>query len=390
MIRKLGGYLSVAAIAYLVYIFAFYIEGQMGVVLITFLIVAPLISVVVAVAAKSRISVTLDSDAFVKKGSELEVTVKVEKSGIFPLAIAEITPAASEVFDEHKKNYHLSLFLEQSRTFTYRIPAMIGGNGEISVGKVYSCGFLGFLRLREKKASVDPVSVGVIPDIPDIKASSPLFRNLANVVMTSDEEEDENSAMLYSVNSAPGYEHREYVQGDPLKRVNWKLSTKKDKLMVRLDEAVSSVQPMIILDLYRASNEDPHNAVIKEEKLIRSVFALLKALVKQGISCNFAYCGGGNKIVIESVENPDYVDNLLLKVLSVKVVPGYRIDLNSINANVCACVIATTDAGGTFSSMTGRFSANGNFNILLPYVKDTYSGDAELWYLDENNDFKQV
>ena len=35
----------------------------------------------------------------------------------------------------------------------------------------------------------------------------------------------------------PGYEHREYVAGDSPRRVNYKLSAKKQKLMVRLDES---------------------------------------------------------------------------------------------------------------------------------------------------------
>ena len=390
MIRKLGTYISVAAIAFLVYIFAFYIEGQMGVVLITFLIVAPLISIIIAVAARKRVNIRIDSDAFVKKGSELEVTMTVEKRGRFPFAIIEIAPEASEVFEKSRVNYHLSLLFEDEKEFTYRVPAKTGGNGEISVGRVSTCGFLGFLKLKVKSVAIDPISIGVIPEIPDIKPSSQLFRQLADVVMTSDEEEDNDSSMMYSVNSAPGYEHREYVQGDPLKRVNWKLSSKKDKLMVRLDEAVSSVQPMLILDLYRSTDADPQKAVVVEEQLLRSVFGLLRSLVKQGIACNFAYCGGGNRVIVESVDNPDYVDNLLLKVLSVKVVPGYRIDVNSIGSNVCACVVATTDPSGAFSAVTERFSGNGALSVIVPYITDTYRGDADLWYLDEDNDFKPV
>ena len=390
MIRQIGIYISVAAIAFLVYIFAFYIEGEMGVVLITFLIVAPLISIIIAVAARKRINIRIDSDAFVTKGSELEVTLIVEKRGKFPLAILEIAPYSTEVFEKNSKNYHLSLLFEDEKEFTYRVPAKTGGNGEITVGRVSSCGFLGFLKMRVKSISTEPVSIGVIPDIPDIKPSSQLFRQLADVVMTSDEEEDNDSSMMYSVNSVPGYEHREYVQGDPLKRVNWKLSSKKDKLMVRLDEAVSSVQPMLILDLYRSTEADPEKAVIVEEQLIRSVFGLLRSLVKQGIACNFAYCGGGNRVLTESVDNPDYVDSLLLKVLSVKVVPGYRIDVNSIGTNVCACVVATTDPTGAFSAISDRFSGSGALSIVVPYLTDTYKGDADLWYLDEDNDFKQV
>ena len=120
------------------------------------------------------------------------------------------------------------------------------------------------------------------------------------MVVTSDEEEENDTAMMFSANVAPGYEHREYVQGDPLKRVNWKLSTKKNKLMVRLDEAVASVQPLIILDLFRRSDATAAEAVLNEEKLIQAVFGLLELMIEQGIACSFAYVGKDGSTVVES------------------------------------------------------------------------------------------
>ena len=390
MIRKLGTLLSVAAVAYLLYIFTFYIQGEMGIVLIFFLIIAPLFSLAAALAARNRAIVTIDSYAYVKKGSELEVTVTVEKKGKFPFAVIEIQPDASEVFEPCKKRYRLSMLFADRKEFRYNVRTAVGGNGEISAGNIYSCGFLGFIRFRIKTGIPEPVSVGVIPEIPDIEASSQLFRKLADIVMTTDNDEDNDTSMMFSANSAPGYEHREYVHGDPLKRVNWKLSSKKDKLMVRLDEAVASVQPLIALDLFRPKDAVPSEAVRIEEKIICSVFGLVKALVKQGIACNFAYNGGGDGVVIESVEHPDYTDALLLKVLAVKVVPGLRLDMTKLGADVCACVVATTYPGGDFAEITSGLSRNAEFSVIAPDVTDTYKGGADLWYLDEDNNYKLV
>ena len=42
-------YVSIAAIAFLVYIFTFYIDGEMGVILFAFLIIAPLTSMLFTV-----------------------------------------------------------------------------------------------------------------------------------------------------------------------------------------------------------------------------------------------------------------------------------------------------------------------------------------------------
>ena len=48
-----------------------------------------------------------------------------------------------------------------------------------------------------------------------------------------------------------------------MKRVNWKLSAKKNQLMVRLDEAASAVQPVIALDLFRAKGVKAEDAILR-------------------------------------------------------------------------------------------------------------------------------
>lgn len=384
MIEKIRTFVSIAAIAFLLYIFTFYIEGEMGIVLITFLIIPPIISFLLALSARKRISVSISGDVYVKKGSELEVTVTVEKSGKLPIAVAEICTAASEVFERQNKKYRLSLLTEGKSVFSYKIKAITGGNGEISVGSLYSCGFLGFIRFKVRTDLPEPVSVGVIPEIPDVKTRSQLFRQIADSVLTSDDDDENDTELMFSSTSAPGYEHREYIQGDPLKRINWKLSSKKRRLMVRLDEAVSMVRPLVVLDLYRRPDEDPEKAVLREEKIICAAIGLVKALVKNGISCDFVY-NSAESSVTECVNNVDYPDILLLRILSVKMAAGRRIKVDT-QGNVCSCVVATT-APDSVSQIVSGISEK---SIIVPEIP-ALRGSSELWYLDKtDNVFKLV
>ncbi|MBQ9078692.1 MAG: DUF58 domain-containing protein [Ruminococcus sp.] len=386
--KKFGTFISIAAIAFLLYIFTFYIEGEMGIVLIAFLIIPPVISFLLAFGARKRITVSISSEAYVKKGSELEVTVTVEKSGKLPIAVAEICTASSEVFEKQNKKYRLSLLTERKSVFTYKIKALTGGNGEISVKNLYSCDFLGFIRFKVRTDLPEPVSVGVIPEIPDVKTSSQLFRQVADSVLTSDDDDENDTELMYSSNSMPGYEHREYIQGDPLKRINWKLSSKKRKLMVRLDEAVSMVRPLVVFDLYRSSGADAEKAVLKEEKLICAVIGLLKSLVKHGISCNFIY-NSAEGAVMESIDNIDYPDVLLLKILAVKVIPDRRIETET-QGSVCSCIAATTVPDGSFSGILKSVEGASEKSIIIP-ERAEYKAFSELWYLDEtDNMFKLV
>ena len=388
--KYLKSILGILAVVFLVYIFTFYVDGEMGMILIAFVLFAPLVSLFLTLYARNRVKVTFNCDAYVKKGSKLIVTVIVEKKGSFPCSVLEVCPYASVIFGQGIKNRKLTMLNEKKKTFKIELDAMIGGNGEIGICAVYSSGFMGFFKLPLKTPLPNPVSVGVIPELPDIKASTQLFRAIADVVYTSDEEEENDTAMMFSANTSPGYEHREYELGDPLKRINWKLSSKKSKLMVRLDEAAASVQPVLVLDLYRKNTVLAENAVRAEEQLIRSVFGLLTLLVKQGIACSFAYRTSSGETILESVDNPDYPNQLLLKVLAVKVIPDKRVDLSQIGSSMCACVIATTDAGGDFSAVTDCIENSENVSLIGLSAASANSTSLPLWYLDEDNNFKLV
>lgn len=380
--------ISILSIAVTLFVFTFYIDGDIGIIIIAFMVFAPLVSLIFAFFGRGRALVKFDCDGYVKKNSSLAINVSVEKTGFFPLGIIELKFAASEVFGSLDKMYKLSVISGYKKSFTIYLDANVGGNGEISLISARSCGFLGFIGFKLKTELPPAKSVGVIPELPDIKSSSKLFRSIADSVMTSDDEENSNASLLYSANTAPGYEHREYEQGDPLKRVNWKLSMKKGSLMVRLDEAVAAVQPIIALDLFRSGKAKPEEAVVSEEKLICSAFGLLSMLVKQGIASTFVYYGANGEVVSESVDNPDYPPQLLLKTLAAKVIPDRRIVLGTDSA--CACVIASTDCSAGINSVISAFEDKDSISLIGVSADSKNETGCRMWYLDGDNNFKLV
>lgn len=81
--------------------------------------------------------------------------------------------------------------------------------------------------------------IKIMPNIPDTGSQTELLKATSENASFDDNESesDENALGLTGV---PGYDHRQYEIGDPLKRINWKLSSKRDELMVRLDEKVTA------------------------------------------------------------------------------------------------------------------------------------------------------
>lgn len=383
----MGSVISALAIAFFLYLFTFFMDGDIGIVLISFMVIAPLISLAFGLGGRKRARISMSCDGFVKKGSRLKVTVTVEKSGFFPLGIIELHLSATEVFSREKDIYRLTVIGQDSKSFTYELEAKIGGNGGIAIAEAYSCGFLGFLKFRLSTPLPPEISVGVIPEIPDASSASRLIRAIADSVITSDEEETSDTALLFSASTAPGYEHREYEQGDAIKRINWKLSVKKDKLMVRLDEAVASVQPVIALDLYRKGAADS-NVLTDEERIICSAFALVLLLVKQGIACTFLYCGQGGETTAENVETPEQTGQLLLKVIAERVSPERRIRL--IDTSACACVIASTELSAELGEITAAFEDRDCVSLIGKSADAENKTDLPMWYLDGDNNFKQV
>ena len=389
IMKNLKYIISAAAVAFLVYIFTFYLDGEMGVILLAFVLFAPLVSFGFAYYAKKNVTVSIDCDGYVQKGSKLKVTVRVSKNNAVPLAILEIKPYISEVFQQNDKTYKLSLMGAGDRTFTFETEALYGGNGEIGLESVCSGGFLGFMKFG-LEFSRERISVGVIPVVPDVSASSALIRSIANIVATTENEEDNETTMMFSSSTTPGYEHREYVPGDPLKRINWKLSSKKSALMVRLDEAAASVQPVIVLDLYRKENTSIYDSIVAEEKILSSAFGLLTALIRHGVACTFIFRGEGGVTEIDNVDNPDYPSQILLKVLACKVTAGERVDIRDYSDTVCACIIATTDAGVGFETITDKIGKTENVSIIGVSADSENSTSYPFWYLDTDNNFKMV
>lgn len=383
-------FFSLLAVAFLIFIFTFYVDGEMGVILIAFLLIAPLTSLLFMLYGRKNVKVSFDCDAYVKTGCNLKVLVTVEKSGGFPVPFIDIKPKFSAGFGGKPIVRRLSMFTEKKMEFSFEIPAEIGGYAEVSVESVYSCGFLGFMKLKCINKLPEPKSVGIIPIIPEINASSALFRSIADVVMTSENEEENDTSMLYSANITLGYEHREYVQGDPLKRVNWKLSSKTGKMMVRLDEASSAVQPCIVLDLYRNSSLSEIESLKKEEKILQSAFGLITLLIKQGIACTVMYRSTDGESVSESVDNPDYPAQLLLKVLAVKVENDQRLDFTALESGSCACIAATTDTSGDFGELIKKIPDPENACVIVPDVKAAHKLQVPVWFLDDDNNFKPV
>ena len=383
---------SFLAVCFLLFIFTFYMDGEMGIILVFFTFSAPIVSIIFTALGRAKVQVSLESEAYVKKGNEIEIKINAVKHTHCPIGFVEIHTECGEVFTQSVNAYRTALNFKQSITINHKLFAKYGGNGRFAVKEVYICDFLGFFKLKTKNTLPKTLSIGVIPDIPEISASVQLYRLISDVVITSDDEEEQDSVLAFSANTNPGYEHREYIEGDSLKRINWKVSSKRNKLMVRLDEAVSSVQPAIVFDLYRPKSENILGSVIREEKLYESVFGLLMLFIKQGIGCRFFFRSADGSVAERTVESEDMANQVLFGILSVPINDDSGIEMQNLDiGGACALILAVPCLTEAYAANINLLKNMENCNIIISDTINTVKDfSSSIWYLDDDNNYKLV
>ncbi len=274
--------------------FTGFFDGGTGVKMLAFLLLVPLISLCIAIITKNSISMEIRSQAIVNKNKYVTINIDITKKNIIPTAFIEIKTFCTQHFNKNfdTDTYRTILFAEKKSTISYNLESKVSGNAEIKIDSIYISDYLGMFRFKLKNIKVNSLNITIVPDIHEINKTSVFLRSICDSIISDDDEETENTGL--STNSISGYEHREYVQGDSLKKINWKLSAKKGNLMVRLDEAVSSVNLTFVMDFIKEKYiaNDLYELLL-EERLVEGMLSMINSFVKQGITCDLLYVSNG-------------------------------------------------------------------------------------------------
>lgn len=134
--------------------------------------------------------------------------------------------------------------------FEVEYTARICGSSRIGMEQVAVRDYFGLFSFRVKLAAEQELywQVGVIPEVTELSVRDERAAKIILASARADNSEDSIETAVASVIGFPGYENREYLPGDPLKRMNWKLSAKREKLLVRLDDESPGLSVNVVLD----------------------------------------------------------------------------------------------------------------------------------------------
>lgn len=373
--------LSLAAMAGMAYAFTFFLDGDIGVVIFSFLLITPLLSFLLTYSARKKIHVSLEAPAYTAKGRHFSVNIRLSAEGKLPIPFLRIGLRQNAAFlPEDARDIQTAMMSGESIQLPYRMTAVYAGCSEAALETLQLSDYLGLLHFP--LALPDAVKIAVIPEIPSLTGAGVMLRVVSDVVLTQDEEAEESSAAFSTV-SMPGYIHRDYVPGDSLRRINWKLSAKRDRLMVRMDEAASAVRPSLILDL---APTDTAEALKQREVMMEGALAFLLLLVQQGIPCRLRYASDGGWKCL-ALENEEAVRTAAVELAAADFQhDGNRLDRELLMEKFGAYMIYTANPDAELAQHMADLHDHGYICCVLPEflsVQEIAHADA-VWTLSED------
>lgn len=287
-------------------IFALFLNANVGWFLLLAFILAPLLSTLLAWISSLLITVDIEiKEDILSKGDICSMTVHIKNPSIFPTPPLDITLTNEPGVKSSHPNIMASVISRATQSFSASFTAYICGESTVGIDKIRVTDYLGLFSFHPRKIQYDTLrkQLAVIPDIAEISARDDTLLKTMQASLHCESSEDTTESSSISFGGLPGYNHRDYVPGDPLKRINWKQSARKNKLLVRLDDEMASQAINVVLDsafvqddlvinellTYAQFNDcTPENVLPKvAEAAVENALGVLYVLLRHNYTVNF-------------------------------------------------------------------------------------------------------
>ncbi|MBR6044781.1 MAG: DUF58 domain-containing protein [Ruminococcus sp.] len=383
--KGLTGYFVCIAIAVLMTVM---IDGKGGLLIAVILLTALIVSLIYKRYFIKRLKITVATKhRLLAKGDKVEVRVTVTKQSRLPSPILEFELAGSAQFSPEDKN-GLRFAIRpdmNTKAATVVFNADYSGSAYIRLTRFEIIDFLGLghhlVPFDEKENTLE---LSVMPRVPDTGTQMDVIRTATDNLGFDDSEEETSETAMGSTGT-PGYEHRTYNPGDPLKKINWKLSSKRSIYMVRLDEKLSVTSQVFTLDL-PAPPEGEAFDCRRADNIIEGALAMLAMLSQQGLETDFYYYI--DKWECQNIKTYGDVYLLSEKLALMKPYSGIdRIPAEALRSGNSLCFTTVrADQGKLVSDL---FAARGvTFVVTADSGFDTTYGS--LWTCSEQFEFKHL
>lgn len=198
------------------------------------------------VARRMRISLINESGGIIRGGNRVKMKLLIQKRSIFPFKKVEVVIRYKGHFDEKEKRIKRKIELKDGRKQSeiLEIGELGCGYYDFVIENIVLYDMLAFSNIRLKH-KYSPLRVLVLPEIKDREIQ---LSEVAHIPLNGECFVEEAAGKT----DMDLYEIREYQEGDSLKRIHWKISSKQEELMVRQEASPSSLELCLFLDLCKS------------------------------------------------------------------------------------------------------------------------------------------
>ena len=268
------------------------------------LAVLPLVCVLCSLALRDQLTATLAQPINLSKGQKGTVTLTIHHG--LPLPVFRLTCrlVVENLLNGSRETMHIRTFLlpGTSQTVEVELDSRWCGRLQLCADhfRLYDC--FGLLPVRAKLTAVAGITVQ--PD------------TFEQTIRVSADANCPDDSEVYS-QEKPGYDLtetfqiREYQEGDSIRQVHWKLTSKLDKLIIR-DPSLPVTRSVMVL-WERAGESTPESTDAQAEVVISACRALVSQSVQFTVAWNDV---AQNVCVMQEVRDMDDLIGLMPRLLS--------------------------------------------------------------------------
>lgn len=253
------------------YVFAYLFNLNENYILLYMLLLVPIADFIYFILVKNKCEVQIISEKeVITRGEENKYSLIIENKGNITIPFVDYSVNINNKFSSNK-TISKRVAVDSSKSFinTFFLTSEHIGLANIIVPQIGVSSIFGFF---DKRYQINKeINTTILPD----------YKEISNVYQALEiggglDLEDEVNRSAFQ--GEPGYEYKDYIEGDPLNRVNWKLSSKQNKLMIRKSISGSRLTKSILLDYGVEDNKEMLDSI---DLITETYLSLVLALVKR-------------------------------------------------------------------------------------------------------------
>lgn len=334
-------------------------------------ILMPIISLIIFISTQRKITVDIpDRTVTIHKMAELKGQIIITNASAIPFTQIRIVGLLPDEKGRNISKQRIIMSVLPRTKVKINAGIIFDYRGEYSMRIDYIDLYDIFGIFHRRRKLDKEIKIKVVPrvfDISPVSESSMTSDTNPNPVLITSDDRDELSSI------------REYRDGDLLRSVHWKLSAKKDDLIVKVLDGQRSTESAVIMDL-NCYYEDMDSNLKVTDAVIESALTICNSLLTKGQNCLTIWYDAKAKVIAKKYATPDSGFAEVFDTLSLT--PIWADPINILN--LLASSADELNMRNSIFIITPRF--NNDMNEAITHLYTAGNADINVLCIDNSDD----